>query len=130
MGEETLSYDVHTFGHEAPPKDAPPVWDDCTDDIEVRDEWNMVLWVGPRYLRCTHPECKLLVTHGMIARGGCWCGNRRLGGCLRLTPEEKVLLKRGYYPLLPWEALQIRPTLPPEQSLGWGHDAWKRKYAS
>ena len=122
-------FEVHTFGHEQPPLPGPPRWDDCRDDVEVRDEWDQVLWVGPRYLRCTRQECHTLVTHGMIAQGGCWCGNRRLVGALRLTTEERALVKRGYYPLTPWEIEQVQPTVPLEKQPGWGHEEWKQRYA-
>lgn len=114
---------------ETPAKAYPPRWNEC-DDLEVRNEWAQIIWAGPRYLRCTRMECHSLVTHGMIAQGGCWCGNRRLTVALRLTTEEKAMLKRGYYPLVPWEVEQIRPVLPTGQTMpGWGKEEWKKRYA-
>ncbi len=110
------------------PNTGPLLWTDC-DDLEVYDAGTL-LFAGPRYFRCTRAECHHLVTHGMIAQGGCWCGNRRLGVALRLTIEEKNQLKRGYYPLLPWEAAQIQPLLPSHATaLGWGRAQWEKRYA-
>jgi hypothetical protein len=80
---------------ESPPKDYPPRWDEC-DDIEIKDDTGAVVYVGPRYFRCTRVECHGLVTHGMLAQGGCWCGNRRLTVALRLTSEEKLRLKQQF----------------------------------
>ena len=103
-------------------------WHACVDII-VTDEWGDHCFAGPRYFRCTRVECLSLVTHGMVARGGCWCGMRRLGVATRLTIEERARLKRGYYPLTSWEMAQIRPVLPKNVSLGWGEEVVKRLYA-
>lgn len=135
MGEETevtqqdamlRSLNVHLAESQ---KTTPPHWTDC-EDLEVYSNTGQMLFAGPRYFRCTRIECHQLVTHGMVAQGGCWCGNRRLGVALRLTVEEKALLKRGYYPLVEWELLAIQPTLPTNQTeTGWGHKEVARRYA-
>jgi hypothetical protein len=117
---------LHALLKDEPVNPAPLQWWEC-DDLEVTNEHGQLLFAGPRYLRCTRPECLHLVTHGMIAQGGCWCGNRRLSVCLRLTKVEKDRLKEGYYPLLPWEAEAIAPE--PLATLGWGKAVWERDYA-
>jgi hypothetical protein len=108
-------------------KDYPPRWTDC-EDIEVYDEHGTPMYAGPRYLRCARTECNHLVTHGMVRSGGCWCGNRKLIVPMRLSTEEKSLLKRGYYPLVRWEYEAIEPTLPTDKEPGWGKDQFKRRY--
>ena len=111
------------------PNTGPVRWTEC-DDLEVYGDDGRLLFAGPRYLRCTRAECHHLVTHGMIAQGGCWCGNRRLGVALRLTTTEKNLLKRGYYPLQDWEQAQIQPILPSHATVcGWGKAEYLRRLA-
>lgn len=129
MGEEAGILAQHgtqlTFNN----RQGPVSWTDC-EDLEVFDDAGHLLFAGPRYFRCARAECRLLVTHGMVAQGGCWCGNRRLAVALRLTLEEKGLLKRGYYALIPWEVEQIHPTLPAQQhETGWGQKEWQKRYA-
>lgn len=126
MGNPLARFGVRL--QDTPAKDYPPRWQDC-EDLEVWDEWGQLVWAGPRYLRCTRVECHMLVTHGMIAQGGCWCGNRRLAVALRLTKEEAAHLKAGYYPLLQWEAEQIQSTLPPGKAPGWGKAEDAEHYA-
>src|SRR5262245_50476040 len=120
MGEETRRrFDTVVLGYDQAPKDEPARWDDCRDDIEVRDEWGVVHWVGPRYMRCARQECHSLVTHGMVAQGGCWCGNRRLLAAMRLTAVEKTRVQSGFYPLHAWEVEQIGTlALPEGKTLG------------
>ena len=132
MGDETVDERAvaASFGTQLrdSPHTGPVRWTEC-DDLEVTDDGRL-LYAGPRYLRCTRAECHHLVTHGMIALGGCWCGNRRLGVAFRLTTEEKNLLKRGYYPLMDWEAAQIQPILPSfATTTGWGKAEWSKRYA-
>ncbi len=103
-------------------------WTDC-EDIELRDDDGEIVYSGPRYFRCSRTECSALVTHGMVRTGGCWCGNRRLIVPIRLTTEEKSLLKRWYYPLVQWEAAQIQPVVPEGKEPGWGVTVEKKKYA-
>lgn len=106
----------------------PLSWHDC-EDLEIYDDTGELLYAGPRYFRCSRHECSHLVTHGMVRQGGCWCGNRRLVVALRLTTEEKSLLKRGYYPLCQWEAEVIQVVLPTDKEHGWGRQVWEKKYA-
>lgn len=127
MGEETVLARFGVQLQDVSDKIHPPRWDEC-DDIEIRDESGLI-YAGPRYFRCARPECHCLVTHGMVQGGGCWCGNRRLAVALRLTTEEKNLLKRGYYPLVGWEVEQIAPTVRHEMPLGWGKADWRKRYA-
>lgn len=61
----------------------------------------------PKYLRCM--RCFKLCTHGQINVGGCVCGNRRVCPALALTWREALLLKLGWFPLLPSEQQAIRP---------------------
>lgn len=113
------------------PDDASPVhWAVC-EDIRVLTDDGAVLYAGPKYLRCKRAECASLVTHGMTHAGGCFCGNRRLGVALRLTAQERALVKRGYYPLCDWEVVLIRPTLPPGRTtMGWGKGEYEKRMAS
>lgn len=112
-----------------PVDDSPIRWADC-EDLVVRDDEGVVLYSGPKYLRCKRAECSELVTHGMAHAGGCWCGNRRLGVALKLTTTEKALLKRGYYPLCAWEQALIRPSLPDGKALGWGTAEYQKRMHS
>ncbi len=109
-------------------KTGPLLWSDC-EDIEVYSDEQQLLYAGPRYLRCTRSECHELVTQGMVQKGGCWCGNRRLYVAFRLTTTEKAMLKRGYYPLLIWEASQIQPVCPEGKVPGWGQGEYLKRYA-
>lgn len=106
----------------------PVRWDEC-GDLEVRDEWGKLVYAGPRYFRCSRGTCLHLVTHGMVAQGGCWCGNRRLAVAHRLTTEERALLKRGYYPLVAWEVEQIQPVLASDKQPGWGKVEYDKRFA-
>ena len=127
MDNEALiaSFGVHLEGEAV--NDKPIRWTDC-EDLEIFDDAGEVVWAGPRYFRCGRAECHVLVTHGMIATGGCLCGNRRLLVAMRLTSEERSLLKRGYYPLVEWERHQIQPVLPQGKNLGWGREHFARLY--
>jgi hypothetical protein len=116
------------MGEEAGVAESPLRWDVC-EDLEIRDDTGQVLWAGPRYLRCSRFECHSLVTHGMVAQGGCACGNRRLLVSLKLSVEERDRLKQGYYPLLQWEWDQIAPELPAGQQPGWGLEELRARYA-
>lgn len=86
----------------------PIVWQQC-EDIQVRDDAGMVIYDGPKWLRCTREECLKLVTHGQIAKGSCVCGNRRVRPALQLTTLEKAWLKLGLLPLTTWETALVNP---------------------
>lgn len=115
-----------TMPPEKPVDESPVRWSKC-EDVRVLDDDGAVIYSGPKYLRCKRSECNGLTTHAMAHQGGCWCGNRRLGVALRLTTEERSLLKRGYYPLCAWELELIKPTVPPGLALGWGKADYHRR---
>lgn len=90
-----------------PAKPVPPSWRTTgwrsCEDVMLPG----VIEGAPRYLRCL--RCYRLVTHGQIQTGGCICGYRKLNPCLRLTWAEILLLKLGWFPLVPWEREAISP---------------------
>lgn len=110
----------------------PLQWWQC-EDIEIFDDEGQLIYAGPRYFRCTRPECiatdHSLITHGMVRSGGCFCGNRRIGVALRLTKVEKERLAQWYYPLVSWEHGQIQPTCPDGKEPGWGREDYEEQYA-
>jgi len=78
-------------------------WRDCSD-IKSGDRAGT-----PRYFRCLRSGCNRLVTHGQVSRGGCFCGNRKLGAATGLTHAEMGLLKIGRFFLDEEERDLIRP---------------------
>lgn len=118
----------HVNLQDSPRAGQPVRWSDC-DDLEVYDDDGVLQYAGPRYFRCERQECRHLVTHGMVRQGGCWCGGRKLIVPMRLTTEEKSLLKRGYYPLVQWEQEQIQAVAPEGKTLGWGKADYDKRYA-
>ena len=73
-------------------------------DLRVRDDNGLIIYDGPRFLRCQQVECAGLVTHGMIQQhGGCECGGVRIKPAVLVKPEEQAKLLDGDYPMLKWE---------------------------
>lgn len=84
-------------------------WYDITD-IEVKNDDGLVLYNGPKFLRCVYSECGRIVTHGQLEKDGegqCACGGRKTRAAVLLTQDEKNGLMKGKYLLNEWETKMI-----------------------
>lgn len=82
-------------------------------DVRVRDDDGVVIYSGPRFLRCQRIDCGALITHGMIQElGACMCGSRRVRAAVNIMPEEEAALSNFTLPMLPWERECMYVTAP------------------
>ena len=83
-------------------------WYDCTD-IDVFDDDGVLIYRGPKFLRCMANECQGIVTQGMIEEiGKCGhCGFRKTRSATKLSRDEVNDFLTGKYPLNEWEHLFV-----------------------